>query len=815
MTVGGGDDFLSARINFELPQEAMSQMREFNTELERVRVNTESAARGVDSFVRYIDLMNTAQERTIQSSRNLAANMERLLSIQERAGGASAGTAVPQGYSTPWAAGVEGMGRGRDIAPLPTTIPTGGSQTAFDRLLASDPRAYLGARAAYGGGQPGELPPVSVPAHELDQLSRRIADRDYQQHQQSAKTPEPATSPDAQDAGGGPTPRGRRQQQQESQPWESWRDRASRWAGGASAVASGMGAGGSTGGLLSMAAKAMQGYGRRGAAAADGVGGSAPRIIPGASGGTPASVPHMGQVEESLPGGPGVPGQTQPGGEDGGGLSISSGLGVGGASLTAGLAVFGAIQKIGQEVQGYRNLGAISGGGFKEGFGYEMQARMMAMNPLLTTQQARQIVQTAATQGWSGKEYENVIDFMTHNLTEMNVSIAESAKLLHESAHNSNMSIGSMTENLRHNFSTMKELSKTGYNKYPERQQAYEQVYGNALQAGIDPVQAGKLGNIAGQVFSDRPGWSDMGARLSEGAISSPTFGYMMMQFGGPGGTRMGDVPGADYSDPGSIPEALGDSGQLNDAQWNTLSRIAQMAPNAGIFQRMVAKWMGVQLTRSEAKTLWQRAKAVGTGTDEDPLKAARDVEDQDRKQDRKRMIEQGRMDLQMQLGPHAQITDEAALANARKHGYTGTSQSTRIENQVLEAFNGQEIEIGSGNTWGPWDPSKLEDLKSGKLRVRARGSRGEGTKVSEIPGYDPTGTGPGSGMGREVGGGGKNKVSGQLQITVHPANMRSALNVPSHIPLTANEIAANSGYGNATKNDPPPGDGIVSRGFR
>jgi len=93
---------------------------------------------------------------------------------------------------------------------------------------------------------------------------------------------------------------------------------------------------------------------------------------------------------------------------------------------------------------------------------------------------------------------------------------------------------------------------------------------------------------------------------------------------------------------------------------------------------------------------------------------------------------------------------------------------------------------------------------------VREQGGTGQGTKLSDIPNVSG---GTGSGDGRD--GNKPSGLSGELKVTVHPANMRAVLNVPNYVPITSNEQAANSGFGNATRNNPPPGDGITSRGMR
>jgi hypothetical protein len=804
---GGSNEFLSARIDFEIPQEAMSQMREFNSELERVRINSESAARGVDSFMRYIELMNAAQERTIQTSRNLAANLERIMQIQERAGQAESGTAVPQQYTTPWGGTSEGMGGAhRDVRPIPTTIPAvGGSQAEFDHLMQNDPRAYLNARAAWGGRQPGEqLPPVSISDASLDRLARTIDARDRQHEEQQTKTApdHPSAPPSPTGRGGGrPAP----SQRPDTAPWEAWRNRAAQWTGAAGTVMSGMGVGGSFSGMLGIAGRALQGWGARQGTRSDpaiggGPGSTVPRVRRGSSGGTPPSVPTEGETEE---GGGGGGGEEPAEDEGAGSLSLGKAAGIGGAGLGIGLGVFGAIQKGGQEYQRYKNLGSIRGGGFSEGFGYEMQARIMALNPFITTEQSRQIIQSALTNGYTGKEYDTVTQFMAANLKDMNMSVAESTDLLQKGVKGSNESIGEMTKNMSANLAAMKDLSKSGYNSLPDRQKEMQQTFDAMRGAGVGPDAAGGLGTMFGQDFANMPGMQGVGGQLGSSIAGSMQFQQLMRTQGGIGGKPL-NIPGLDPADPGAVLEALQDQGgdsAIHDAAWRTLKQVATWAPNPWVFQGMLRRMLGMNVDRPTAEQLWKAAKAVDTGTDDDPIKQgqkAKEEMDKSRKS-KNQSYDTGRanlFNLQHPLGLGAPLG-----ANP-----LGGRPVAPVIGQVEDSFGSTaQVQDRSGQ-WHDFDPNdqgQLQGIAAGRAHVRRRGEMGGGQTIDQFP----------SGGGKD--GGGKGGVQGHLQITVHPASMRSVLNIPSFIPLTANEQAANAGWGNSRKNDPPPGDSITSRGAR
>ena len=820
----GGDDFISARVNFEIPAEASAQMREINTELERLRTNSDAAARSVDSFTRYIQLLNEAQERTSESSRSLAATMERMGALTAKGAQPQVSTAVPTGtHAQPWAGVTEGMGIPQHRTPATIAqVPTGGAQSMFDQLAQEDPRAYLNARAAWGGGKQGELPQVSISQESLDRLAERIAVRDQGQQQEEAKRTAPA------DRSGGGGGRGRASPQAPQAPWDSWRDRVADWAGTAGTVAGAAGVGGR--GLGGMVGRALQNWGtrlqQRGRPDASAPTGG-PRIRTAGTGGEEPSIPTEGETEEGVEEPEEGEEEESPRKGGGGGQlgKIGKGLGIAGAGITAGVAAYGAYKKIGGEIQRYRALGQIRGGGFGEGFGYEMQARIMALNPFITTEQSRQIIQSALTQGYTGKEFDTVTAFMASNLKDMNMSVAEQQKLLQAGVHNSNESISGLTQNLTQAFATMKALSQTGYNTLPQREAAFEAVVPGALAGGMAPKEAIRLGTMVGQEFAGEPGMGDMGARIQSGIQNKPFAGLFLQQHGGPGGTPI-NVPGAVGGDPGSILESM-TADQRESATWNAIKAIADASQgNVMLFQMQMRTLLGIDLSRAEARKLMDDAKSVGTGSDKDPLKAAQQARDKENEARKRGKIAQGRKALQDKLGGpfglgglgglgggNTSISDKDALAYAEKQGFTGQTEGLDVEQNLMTFYGGHGYEVGSGGNWKPFDPGNadmLKDLKSGKLRVREQGGTGQGTKLSDIPNVSG---GTGSGDGRD--GNKPSGLSGELKVTVHPANMRAVLNVPNYVPITSNEQAANSGFGNATRNNPPPGDGITSRGMR
>lgn len=70
------------------------------------------------------------------------------------------------------------------------------------------------------------------------------------------------------------------------------------------------------------------------------------------------------------------------------------------------------VQSGGEMYQNVENLGQTHNQGFSGGLGFEMGIRSMALNPFITTEQARQITMGALNLGYTGKEFDTVTQFM-------------------------------------------------------------------------------------------------------------------------------------------------------------------------------------------------------------------------------------------------------------------------------------------------------------------------------------------------------------------------------------------------------------------
>lgn len=160
----------------------------------------------------------------------------------------------------------------------------------------------------------------------------------------------------------------------------------------------------------------------------------------------------------------------------------------------AGLAVATTTQNVGEFVQKYRNQGAVRGGGFAEGVGFEMNVRTMAMNPFISMEQSRKIMQSALSEGYTGKEFDTVTAFMADNLKKMNVDVAESVKVLNNQVNRGGQSIAGAQSDLEAISSTARDKNVTVTSAQARSQ--YENVVNNAIDNGVGGAEASQYAQI-------------------------------------------------------------------------------------------------------------------------------------------------------------------------------------------------------------------------------------------------------------------------------------------------------------------------------
>lgn len=132
---------------------------------------------------------------------------------------------------------------------------------------------------------------------------------------------------------------------------------------------------------------------------------------------------------------------------------LGSGLAAAGPWIAGATAVIGGIyegvntyadyQKEGQK----RGLSGSDAALFKVQQDAEIKA--LALDPWISTEQARQLVMAGLNTGAKGDNYDKITDFLTENLRDMNVSVSKSMQLMKASVSEGSMSIENLSATMK------------------------------------------------------------------------------------------------------------------------------------------------------------------------------------------------------------------------------------------------------------------------------------------------------------------------------------------------------------------------------
>lgn len=528
------------------------------------------------------------------------------------------------------------------------------------------------------------------------------------------------------------------------------------------------------------------------------------------------------------------------GGGAGGGIAAKLGMGLGrmGPVGTAGLAL-GAVgtaaylgQAGGEIYQDYKNMGSMRGGGATEGMGYEMNIRSMAMNPFISTDQARQIVQQGLREGYTGKEFDTMTSFVSHNLKEMNMDINESFGLVKK-----NVKEGGMTlEGLGTTLAQLKEASKTGYSSLPDLMSSYEGTSSALINAGISGPVASGVAAIGAQTFPDSQVSKGTGGDIAAAMMSSPTGVQMMRTMGGlevPAGVSHMELPYMFEGEEGSKAAAIASSNVLKNYAKRMLSQYRNPPPGSPMWLRARELWfkkiksLGVPLSKNQAFE-WFAAYSEG----KDPMAEGVTKSDRSAKAaitpSKKPLWESVAEDVgQTAFSPFveafsgakmvASMGADALTGNWQGMGhytekYDGDIQRAGLNNDpygyqmpVLDSIEsaygrgGYEVldQNGKPMKFDRSNKQHVEAFSRGDYTFREKGSSGPGRTAESVANSSPD----------QIKGVTQTQVTGQVTIGLTPEATR-ALQVQggSTITLTPHEQQANSGYGSAQPNNAPPG---------
>lgn len=730
------DDSVVARLSFDVPPQALTDVTQLTQALGAMATQQEYIARSTGSWLDYMQQIPQIMERASQSYREAITQMERMAYIQNEMGGgggnvgptATAGpqggysTAAPQGYINPFAGQMFGMGVTPDLQTVQQQMAgmSGQDPRLFANMMAARGQAInpallgmvggtvagttgQGGMGGTGGGQGwGNAAPGSQSPQATQTSRDSSAPPDPTQSGQSTKA-EPQNIP--------ATP---------SEDAPPWQQAVAGTINGAQQVMNEAkigGGGGRGAGMLGMASAGMSAAGKWASNNPDAMGGMSGRLA-----------------------------------------GVAKGAGA--VGLAAGAVAVA--QNVGEEVQKYQQLGAVQGGDWSTGVGYEAQARMLALNPFITTEQARSAMQMALSQGFKGGDFDTIQDYMLSNFKDLGVQLSTSMSLA-RAGINAGQTTGEAAEGASGLLEAMYKLSRNGGASFTERQdQAVEGV--NAFTAmGADPgaAQRAVLGLQEG--YGDNMALRDTIGKIGQQSAASPLLMNMAINQAGLSGQYLPGAQVAGLAEHGIDPSKAMEMGAKQIAQYtsgmpNRLNRIAA-------FQELMGQ-QGVQLDWPQAEALYDKVtddKAPSEQANENVARLAKPTDN-------------------MSWIPGVQgFKALAPLMNAKTW-----DDFKNVPGDTWDLLNGR-------------DPASDEDKKvAADFASHGRAPVPPPENAAQAQATAPVRT--------------EGNVSGNLTITVDQSGKVSA---PQQIQLSGQQKSANAGYGSAQLNNAPPGDPTYGHAFQ
>ncbi|QAY09951.1 tape measure protein [Mycobacterium phage Flabslab] len=748
MTSPGGfeytDDSVIARLAFDIPAQALTDINQLTKAMSAMATEQEAIARTTGTWLDYLNQVPVITERANQAMRDSITTMERMAYIQNEMGGGLGNvgvspmtggsgpggysTAAPAGYVNPFAGQFFGMGQmPQDVAAV---------QQQLSGIAQQDPRLYANMMAARGqavnpailgmvGGAvagvtgQGGIGGVGGGMGYGNSAPGSMSPQGTQTARDSAAPPDPTQS--------GATTRS----EPTSIPAEPHPD-APPWQRAVMGTVS----------AAQQIVNETQG--------STGRGGN--NLLGLASAGLGAAGKFASNHPNALGGFGGRLG------------TVAKGAGL----LGAGAWALNKAQDVGETIQKYEQLGAVQGGDWGTGMKYEAQARMLALNPFITTQQARQAMQMALSEGFRGGEYDTVMDYMLSNFKDMGVQFSTSmdyAKNALYSGQTMEQAAAGSTDLLE----AMKRLSADGGASFTTRQETGLQLQSQLVAQGFDVESANRaiLGFQEG--YGDKKVLQDSMERIGGQIVASPQLMAMTANRLGVHGL----LPGALAA---GLNEAGFDADELTEEAAGEIARLVSGMPNRlnriAAFQELMAQ-NGVMMDWNQAEALYEKV----TGEEKPTERANKRVAE----------INQNGRSFVDQTGDFLK-----GLAKPFTTGLMGG---------LTKAVQGDWDEIWptikEGNPFSSDQPKK-DNMRDEFARA--------GRAPAELPQTAEQAAQQQAQTVRTEG-----QVSGEVRITVDQSGRVSA---PASIQLTGQQRNAFAGYGSAQVNNPPPGDYNASTGW-
>lgn len=528
---------------------------------------------------------------------------------------------------------------------------------------------------------------------------------------------------------------------------------------------------------------------------------------------------HARATEEMLNGGDGASTlrQAQLAGQAGrlGGMALK-GAGVAGVAVGGAMAV----QEVGEWYQKHAAVGMERGGGAAEGLAFEAQVRTMAMNPFISTEQSRKIMQSALNQGYTGKEMDTVTEFMAENLKKMNVDVATSTKILQENVIKGGQSIESAQADAKtaQMLSQNEDAKKTG-SQFVE---SWSSATSTAVAAGTQGEAASQGALQTTSFYSENQNLKNIGSQIMDAGANSFVFQDQMAREIGYKGDRRGALSA--YLEQGKDPNAIFAKTVKEFANQDFLKKMLANGDTKEAGYRWFETQMklrGFTLDRAQSSQL---IKDAWEGKlDEEVTRASTEAEDAATGGDVKQMGNGGGIsnwfkgvgnqvkaignavtwgvgavfDEDLQNGSYEAMTSNWRASGGRfsmdAGGDAGSYTNARIEDLVMDAGGSDKIKIrdksGKERDFDMSDENLMNQVKNGEVQVKMD-RKGDWTTLGEY--------------GKDANTASQSNGSGVLDLTDEAKALVKMMNNNPH--LTQTQLNSNSGAG-GQRNDPKPGE--------
>lgn len=712
------DDSVIARVAFDIPNQGIGDIKQLSDAMDGLQTRLIEISRAQGDWVDYIKQIPTITEAANDALEAHITRLERISYLQGQTpsiggggggggglggpGGGGYSTAAPAGYVNPWGAGTPGLGMGGEGG---MAGGGGGASEKVRQIAAENPGLMENMESARGGAvNPAIL--AATTAGITTAIGRGKAIFGAKNPQKGHGERDSATPPDPEDGG---APKSSSNKDTDGEPSED-APMIQRVEALVNSILN-EGESGKNGRLRNIAGT---------------IGGMAARKVFGGAKGT-----LKDKAMDFIKSPPAM---------------------VGGA-LGLGALGFNAVQNVGEKVTEFQQLGSVQGGDWQTGMKYEAQARILALNPFITTQQARQAMQMALKEGFRGDNYDTVQDFMIQNFKELGISMGESMQLMKSQAVG--MSEGddrkAITKDMEQTLNTMKELSAEGGASFPERAKQYRDLSEALAGDGLSPESISRAAIGLQETFGDSMALRDSSVEIAARANKNTMFNTIVARELGITGML-----------PAALEPAINEQVDPDEALLIGAKVIAKQVSGHPKYGNRIANFMTIMNDRYGQDLSWEQAEALynkATGGD-GPSRA------------NNRVARQGNTETSGGRGV-ASPSPQDADWNQRHQNYRPSENAAGVADSFERAGRGSANFAPSGNAAPP---------------LPQAGSPIPATMTS-------SGT-----------------VTGNVTITVDQAGRVSA---PSVIQLTGTQQAAYAGFSSAQVNNPSPGDPNYRHAFK